>query len=131
MFNSAAAALDDLPKGAWIALMVIGLIAFWPIGLGILFYLIWSGKMQQWKKERWAGRSASWGCSPRWQHYRSSGNSAFDAYRDEQLKKLEEEQKAFAEYLDKLRRAKDQTEFDQFMAERKAQKDQASSASSQ
>jgi len=129
MFNSAAAALDDLPKGAWIALMVIGLIAFWPIGLGILFYLIWSGKMQQWKQERWAGRRASWGCGPRWHHYGSSGNSAFDTYRDEQLKKLEEEQKAFAEYLDKLRRAKDQTEFDQFMAERKAQKDQSSTPS--
>ena len=122
MFNSAAAALDELPKGAWVALMVVGLIVFWPIGLGILFYLIWSGKMQQWKQERWAQRGYAFrGCSTRWHSYRSSGNSAFDAYRDEQLKKLEEEQKAFAEYLDKLRRAKDQTEFDQFMAERRAQ----------
>ena len=132
MFNSAAAALDDLPKGAWIALMVIGLIAFWPIGLGILFYLIWSGKMQQWKQERWAQRSQAFmGCRSRWHSYRSTGNSAFDAYRDEQLKKLEEEQKAFAEYLDKLRRAKDQTEFDQFMADRKAQRDQSTPPSSQ
>ena len=131
MFNSAATALDELPKGAWIALMVIGFIAFWPIGLGILFYLIWSGKMQQWKQERWAQRGHAFaGCRPRWHSYRSSGNSAFDAYRDEQLKKLEEEQKAFAEYLDKLRRAKDQTEFDQFMAERKVQRDQSGSSPS-
>ena len=131
MFNSAASALDDLPKGAWIALMVIGFIAFWPVGLGILFYLIWSGKMQQWKQERWAQRGFAFrGCHPRWHSYRSSGNSAFDNYRDEQLKKLEEEQKAFGEYLDKLRRAKDQTEFDQFMAERKAQRDQTGPAPS-
>lgn len=32
--------------------------------------------------------------------------------------KLEEEQKAFAEHLTKLRRAKHQDEFDRFMAER-------------
>lgn len=121
MFNSTVAALDELPKGAWIALMVIGFIAFWPIGLGILFYLIWSGKMQQWKQERWAQRGAFRGCGPRSHGARSSGNSAFDAYRDEQLKRLEEEQKAFAEYLDKLRCAKDQSEFNQFMAERRAQ----------
>jgi len=120
MFNSTVAALDELPKPAWFALMIIGFIAFWPIGLGILFYLIWSGKMQQWKQERWAQGNAFRGCGMRWHSYRSSGNSAFDAYRDEQLKKLEEEQKAFAAYLDKLRRAKDQAEFDQFMSERKA-----------
>jgi hypothetical protein len=132
MFNSATAALNDLPKGAWIALTIIGFIAFWPVGLGILFYLIWSGKMQQWKQERWAQRGTAFGgCGPRWHSYRSSGNSAFDAYRDEQLKRLEEEQKAFAEYLDKLRRAKDQTEFDQFMTERKAPKGPDSPAASQ
>ncbi len=129
MFNSTVAALDELPKGAWIALMVIGFIAFWPIGLGILFYLIWSGKMQQWRQERWAQRGAFRGCGMRWHSYRSSGNSAFDSYRDEQLKRLEEEQKAFAEYLEKLRRAKDQTEFDQFMAERRTQQNQGGSSS--
>lgn len=47
-----------------------------------------------------------------------TGNAAFDAYRDETLRKLEEEREAFAEFLDRLRRAKDQSEFDQFMTER-------------
>lgn len=27
-----AAMLDDMPKGAWIALMVIGFVLFWPVG---------------------------------------------------------------------------------------------------
>ena len=51
---------------------------------------------------------------------RSSGNRAFDEYRAETLRRLEEEQRAFQEYLDRLRMAKDRAEFDQFMAERSA-----------
>ena len=108
-----AAMLDDLPKGAWIAMMVIGFILFWPIGLGILFYMIWSGKMQGWKRD---GMRA---CGSQFRRHRSSGNTAFDRYRDEALKHLEEEQKAFGEFMERLRRAKDQTEFDQFMSERR------------
>lgn len=48
----------------------------------------------------------------------SSGNRAFDEYRQETLRRLEEEQQEFAAYLDRLRVAKDKAEFDQFMAER-------------
>jgi hypothetical protein len=58
--------------------------------------------------ERWSGRG-----------YRSSsGNRAFDEYRDETLRRLEEEQRQFKAFLDRLRHAKDKVEFDQFMAER-------------
>jgi hypothetical protein len=35
-------------------------------------------------------------------------------------RRLSEEQKAFGEFLDRLKRAKDQEEFDRFMAERQA-----------
>ena len=48
----------------------------------------------------------------------SSGNRAFDEYRQETLRRLEEEQQEFSAYLDRLRVAKDKAEFDQFMAER-------------
>ena len=37
--------LDDYGKPAWIMLMIVGFIVFWPIGLGVLFYLMWSGRM--------------------------------------------------------------------------------------
>ena len=47
----------------------------------------------------------------------SSGNRAFDEYRAETLRRLEEEQREFNEFLDRLRHAKDKAEFDQFMAE--------------
>ena len=49
----------------------------------------------------------------------SSGNRAFDEYRAETLRRLEEEQREFKEFLDRLRHAKDKAEFDQFMAERR------------
>jgi hypothetical protein len=49
----------------------------------------------------------------------SSGNRAFDEYRDATLKRLEEEQREFRDFLDNLRHAKDRAEFDQFMSSRK------------
>jgi Protein of unknown function (DUF2852) len=49
----------------------------------------------------------------------SSGNHAFDEYRAETLRRLEEEQREFKEFLERLRFARDKTEFDQFMAERR------------
>ncbi len=55
---------------------------------------------------------------------RTSGNRAFDAYRAETLKRLEEDQRSFREYLERLRQAKDRAEFEQFMEERRAQQPQ-------
>ena len=48
---------------------------------------------------------------------RSSGNRAFDEYRDETLRRLEEEEREFKDFLDRLRQAKDKAEFDQFMSD--------------
>ena len=50
----------------------------------------------------------------------SSGNKAFDDYRTETLKRLEDEQREFKEFLERLRFAKDRAEFDQFMSERRS-----------
>lgn len=47
-----------------------------------------------------------------------SGNANFDAYRADMLKRLEQEQDLFDGFLDRLREAKDKTEFDHFMDER-------------
>jgi len=49
---------------------------------------------------------------------KSSGNSAFDAYKTETLRRLEEEQDNFEAFLKRLRDAKDKAEFDQFMDDR-------------
>ena len=50
----------------------------------------------------------------------SSGNHAFDDYRSETLRRLEDEQREFKDFLERLRFAKDRAEFDQFMADRRS-----------
>lgn len=52
--------------------------------------------------------------------FASSGNSAFDAYREDMLRRLEAEHEAFQGFLDRLRRARDKAEFDEFMEARAA-----------
>lgn len=103
--------LDARGRSAWLVAMILGFIFAWPVGLALLFYMIWSNRMSR--------RN----CISRRRHrfpVASTGNSAFDAYRDETLKRLEEEQTAFQGFLQRLRDAKDRSEFDQFMTEQKA-----------
>ena len=126
-----AARLDDIGKPAWIGLMIAGFMLFWPLGLVILGYLIGSGRMGCWveggdrwqrhmsrmqrRMDRMQQRAERW-WGPRQQA--TSGNRAFDEYREETLRRLEDEQREFMEFLERLRHAKDKAEFDQFMAER-------------
>jgi hypothetical protein len=119
-----------------IALMVLGFVVWWPLGLAMLAYILW-GEMfggTPEKAEAFVHRSRSWcreqGFGPHrsrgaWRH--SSGNAAFDDYRAEQLKRLDEERKrldeeiqAFHEHMRNLRMARDREEFDRFMRERNA-----------
>ena len=104
--------LDSKGKGAWIAAMVLGFVFFWPVGLALLFYMIWSKDM--FKKSRHSGC----GRSRRMHMMHSSGNTAFDSYRDKTLRRLEDEQRSFQDFLQRLRDAKDKAEFDQFMDDR-------------
>jgi hypothetical protein len=113
----------------WIALTVLGFIIWWPIGLALLFFTLGSRKMgcwdngdrfankmerMQYKMERMKSRMENRGFgfgTP------TSGNRAFDEYRVETLRRLEEEQVEFKNFLDRLRHAKDKEEFDAFMAQ--------------
>lgn len=52
--------------------------------------------------------------------FASTGNRAFDEYRHETIRRLEDEAHEFRAFLDRLRHARDKAEFDQFMAERRA-----------
>ena len=85
----------------------------------------WQHKMERmqrkmdWMRSRMAGAPSSGPSGGFWGGPPSSGNHAFDEYRSDTLKRLEEEQREFREFLDRLRFAKDKTEFDAFMAERR------------
>lgn len=107
--------LDERGKGAWIAAMILGFIVFWPIGLALLAYMIWSKRMFSGNCNR---RSNSTFRRGRSGAYKSSGNLAFDSYKHETLQRLEEEQTNFEAFLQRLRESKDKAEFDQFMDER-------------
>ena len=102
--------LDERGKAAWITLMVLSFIFFWPVGLLVLGYMIMNNKF------------AGGGCGRRMRRashaMSSTGNAAFDAYKADTLRRLEEEQENFEAFLKRLRDAKDKAEFDQFMEER-------------
>ena len=116
------ATLDEYGKPAWITAMIVGFILWWPVGLGVLAYLIWSGRMGCGNRTAWRdyltteARRFSGGVGP----FRSTGNRAFDDYRTETLQRLEEEANEFQSFLQRLRHAKDKAEFDQFMSERRS-----------
>ena len=121
---------------AILAFFIVGHWLLWPLFFIALFFIIGSGRMGCWshhgmnhwdnklqrmqekmdrvraKMERFKNRGDWWGSS-------SSGNRAFDEYRSETLKRLEDEQREFKEFLERLRFAKDRGEFDQFMNERR------------
>jgi hypothetical protein len=126
MIVAATARLDDIGKPAWIAVMVLGFIIWWPVGLAILGFMIWSGRMGcgrahwgRWRNERWGGRFERGEGQWRGRGGSHSGNSAFEDYKAETLRRLEDEQKEFLDFLRRLRESKDKAEFDQFMNERR------------
>ena len=120
-------------------MMILGFIWWWPLGLVILAALIASGRIGYWRRPLFAGPMGDRGhVMSNWQNDRvpatmnrlrdpgrgnwwgqpSSGNRAFDDYRAETLRRLQDEQREFKEFLKRLRRARDRAEFDQFMDER-------------
>ncbi len=119
------------PWSPWeIGAVVGGFIVFWPLGLLALGLKMWKGEVWKGASEMnapWKDfkKSENYGFAKGWQGHGGSGNTAFDDYKKAQLerleaerRKLEDEQRAFSEYLAKLRKAKDQDEFDRFMSER-------------
>ena len=134
-----------LIRPAWtpatIALMVVGFVVFWPLGLAMLAYIIWGDRLDGFKRDvnratdgifagcrRGADKAQRWGNGGGRSHgrtYGRTGNVAFDDWRETELERLGEERRRldealaeFDEYARELRRAKDQEEFDRFMASR-------------
>lgn len=127
-FRRATDWLDARGKGAWIATMILAFVFVWPLGLAILGYMIWSKRMFACRNRTHDRSHGPFGADARedFRAYmrnlrtasRPSGNAAFDAYKSDTLRRLEEEQEAFETFLRRLREAKDKQEFDSFMDER-------------
>lgn len=121
-------------KPAWtpvtIGLMVLGFVAFWPLGLAMLAYILWGDRfecMARDARDQWRGSQLK-GAFDQMSNttaYARTGNVAFDDYREREITRLEEERAKldamradFDDFLRELRRARDQEEFDRFMANR-------------
>jgi len=109
--------------GIVLVLVAFGFAAKWACrwhaangGTGNFQTTIWpscGGAWGRWRDERRAAAGPQPAAEPP-----SSGNHAFDDYRREMLRRLEQDHQEFNAFLDRLRRAKDKAEFDQFMADR-------------
>jgi hypothetical protein len=161
--TSMVAKVDQFGRAGWLVLMIIGFIIFFPVGLAILAYMLWSGRMTSCRTDnryryQYSYRhgpdsnssfqsDSNWSPNSGWPHrqkldrmmdkferkaarwgfdmsrmgpgFRPTGNSAFDQYREDMIRRLEDEAQEFNDFLGRLRAAKDKEEFDQYMAERR------------
>lgn len=126
--NTTATAPRFCSRGRWsalnIVLMIIGFAVFWPLGLAMLAWIIWGDEIGQ-KVEDLKGQFRSFSDrapSFRTGPFRDTGNAAFDEYREQETRRLDEERRRldkmraeFETFARELRRVKDQEEFDRFM----------------
>lgn len=117
-----------------IGVVVGSFILFWPLGIAALAIKLVKGELwrgaseavppwQNWKQGDRFDFASKW--KPNFRDGFSTGNAAFDDYRkaayeklEAERRKLDDERKEFHDYVAKVRRAKDQEEFDRFMNER-------------
>jgi hypothetical protein len=119
--------LDERGCGAWWAVVIVALFLAPPLAIALMLFMLATGRLFGRRQPRRDGHALQRKCGgwPRGDNWRSartalrpSGNDAFDAYKAETLRRLEDEQRAFEEFLGRLRAARDKAEFDQFMDER-------------
>jgi hypothetical protein len=117
VLRRAEAWLDARGKWAWIAATILGFVLFWPLGLALLAYMIWGKQMFSRSCGHRRNHDHHWGRHA-YRAGQATGNSAFDSYKAEALRRLEDEQEAFEAFLQRLRNSKDKSEFDAFMEDR-------------
>ena len=110
--------LDGHGRKAWIGASLLSLFVFWPVAIALVVYTGITGRWDKVFYRKAAPAASGPTLGGAFRVYGSSGNAAFDAYKAEMLKRLEDEQAAFEAFLARLRAAKDQQEFDAFMADR-------------
>ena len=130
-WNSGAAHRCASPRRAWeIVGIIAGFMFAWPLALA---YLIWKlagypmpAEWRSYLERTFARPFEGFRPAAPFAGFGGTGNSAFDDYRRRELERLEEERRrldeevrAFAAFVEELKRAKDREEFDAFMARRR------------
>ena len=118
-------------RPAWtpltITLMILGFVFYWPLGLAMIAYIVWGDRLQgAFSNVRNDLRDGARSMGAEFGMGGRTGNTAFDAYREDELQRLEEERRRldkmraeFDEFLANLRHARDREEFDAFMKGRR------------
>jgi hypothetical protein len=106
----------------WLFFAMVWAVAllFWPVTLAIVALMLWRGRWR-WPR-RAAGERTARASAPGRSSASENGafeNAAFEAYREEALHRIDEEQGRFREFLERLRRSRDKQEFDAYMAARR------------
>ncbi len=115
--------------------MLVGFVFFWPIGLAVVLWKMWQkkqgygGDIFAFLREQTEAVRRGWNFedrAPRYYSSGTSGNVAFDEWREAELARLEEERRKlaeaerdFARHIEELRRARDREEFESFMRNRR------------
>ncbi|WP_375466042.1 DUF2852 domain-containing protein [uncultured Methylobacterium sp.] len=120
-----------------IGAIVVSFIYWWPVGLALVAWKLAGypalGELRDLGRRGMAGweggsaRASRFARAFEASRRGPSGNWAFEAYRkaeldrlDAQRRALQEESRAFAAFVEELKRAKDRDQFDAFMAKRRA-----------
>jgi len=117
-------------RPAWtpvtIAMMIIGFMIYWPLGLAMIAYIVWGDRLDGMKDDLNRATDKVSETFKSTTNTSRTGNVAFDDWREVELARLEEERQKlnesvrdFEEYQRELRRAKDAEEFEAFMKSRK------------
>lgn len=121
-----------------IGAIVVGFIYWWPVGLALVAWKFAGypafAEMREATRRGVAGFEGGGRSASRFArafeaaNRGGTGNAAFDAYRraeldrlEAQRKALEDESRAFTDFVEELRRAKDREQFDAFMAKRRSE----------
>jgi len=76
-------------------------VTWWPIGLAVIAYIMWGGSIDDLVRDGIEHAKAAF--KPASASSSSTGSTAFDAYRADTLRRLEEEQAEFNGFVAKLR----------------------------
>lgn len=110
------------------AAIILGFIFIWPLALA---YLVWKlvgypvpNEAKEFFEKNFSRLADNFRAR---NNFSSTGNFAFEEYRrreverlEQERRRLDEEARAFAEFVEELKRARDREEFDAFMARRRS-----------
>ena len=87
----------------------------WPLALLVLGSVMWRRQARTWQRLQ---PVAAAGPLRERAVFKESGHEAFDEYREQTVRRLDEEREKFRDFLEQRRKAKDREAFDRYVTER-------------